>query len=408
MEIKSAVPPALLDRGCVNVIGFEAIKSRAGARWPKLRDSVVARLEALLRHTLRPTDFFAPLNDTAYLVTMPAADPQDVNVVCLRIAYDLHKNLIGHCDLGDIEVSVAKEAGDHLALQPMLRDSLLALAEKAGIHDLALDADQSVPFRRAALGSQKIADGPLQTLHNYMPIWDSRNEAISTYLCRTKAYRGSGDHTEAVQLEQLDSKDRAMVELSGLHKAIGDLENALKGGRRVLLAVPFTFDMIGSPLGRMQLASACRHFLAEHRQYLLFVLSDVPRGVPQSRLVDIVNTLKPFARGVMATVAPGSRCHAAYHGIGLQGVGMCARQNSGEPGHLEADIARLSTSARSAQLGSFLFDVASPDLLDMAKRIGVRWLSGSALRPAVQKPVAMCRLQWDEIARGKSRVLATA
>jgi hypothetical protein len=397
LEIKSAVPPALLDRGCVNVIGFDAIKSRAGARWPKLREGVVARLESLLRHALRSTDFFAPLNDSAYLVTMPGADPEEINIVCLRIAYDLYKNLLGHCDLGHIQVSVAKDAGDDgLSLESIAKDHVLTLAQKAGIHDLAPAPDKGAASGHVSGSAPQASGEPLRTLHSYIPIWDSRNEAITTYLCHTRAYRAA--HNEPVQVQQLTGRDRAAVELSGLHQVIVDLEDALKLGRRVLLGVPFTFEMIGSPLGRMQLASACRHLLAEHRQYLLFMLMDVPRGVAHTRLADVVNTLRPFARSVMATVAPGSRWYTAYHGIGLQAIGMRAAQCAAGPG-LQAEIAKLTAATRSARLGSFLYDVTSRDVLEMARDRGVRWFSGPAVSPAVQQPQAMTHFRWAEMTR---------
>lgn len=408
LEIRSAVSPALLDRGCVNVIGFDAIALRAGSRWARLRDSVVARIESLLRHALRPTDFFAPLSDTSYLVTMPATDPQDVNVVCLRIAYDLHRNLLGHCDLGHIQVSVAKCAGDdRLALEPLAANHVLALAEKAGIHDFAPVPERSAVDREAGGDPLESCDGALQTLHSYLPIWDSRYEAITAYLCQTRAFRTSGARADAVRPEKLAGRDRATVELAGLQRAVADLAEALKSGRRVLLAIPFSFEMLGSPLGRMALASACRHLLAEHRQYLIFVLSGVPRGVAQTRLADMANTLRPFARCVMATIAPGARWCAAYQGIGLQAIGVDAAQCLPKPG-IETDIARLSASARSVQLASFLFNVPSARAASLARQMNVRWLSGPAVSPAVQKPRAMRQLRWEEIACRKSRELASA
>ncbi|MGH9551698.1 MAG: hypothetical protein ACRD3W_20095, partial [Terriglobales bacterium] len=104
LELRSAATPQLLERGCVNVIGFDTVKEHAGARWAKLRESVVSRLEGMLRHSLGPTDFFAPLTDSSYLITMPSAEAQDVSVVCLRVAYELHRSLLGHCDLGQIQV----------------------------------------------------------------------------------------------------------------------------------------------------------------------------------------------------------------------------------------------------------------------------------------------------------------
>ncbi|HEY1962315.1 MAG TPA: hypothetical protein VGG69_07855 [Rhizomicrobium sp.] len=396
LEVRFAASPALLERGSVNVIGFGAIREQAGDRWPKLREGVISRLEGLLRHALRPTDFFAPLDDTTYLVTMPSADPQDVNIVCLRIAYDLHNSLLGRCDLGQIQVSTARSGGvDLLELHPLTTEQILAMAEKAGIHDFAAS-----PYARAAIAT-KLAAATRQEVrvdlaYSYLPVWDSRNEAITTYLCQSRAYRVLESHAEAMPPEQTTIKERIAIEIAALHAGISELASALRGGQRFLLSLPFSFETIGSPLGRMELTSACRHLLAEHRQYLIFILTGVPPGVAQRRLADLINTMRPFARHVMATVAPGSRAYAAYQGIGLQAIGLEIVQPTLDL-RLEADIARLALAAKGAKLGTFLYGLSSADMLGLAHETGIRWLSGPAIAAPVTQPQPMVRLTWDAL-----------
>src|SRR5258706_16145367 len=98
-DIKAAATPALLQRGCVHVIDFEAIREEAGSRWDKIRDGVHGRLETILRQRLSPVDFFTALNDTSYLVTIPASDVEDIEVICLGVTFDLYKSYLGQFDL---------------------------------------------------------------------------------------------------------------------------------------------------------------------------------------------------------------------------------------------------------------------------------------------------------------------
>ena len=391
LELRSVASPQLLERGCVNAIAFETIKEQAGQRWPRMRDSVISRLEGLLRHALGPTDFFAPLTDAAYIVAMPAADAQEVKIVCLRVAYELHKSLLGRCDLGQVQVSVAKSGGaELLSLNPLPPEEIASLSERAGIREFS-----GTPYLDG-LRSESGTDSAIETSLSYLPVWDTRNEAITTYLCRSRAHRLLEAFAEPVAQQHLDLKDHVEVELEALHAGIAELIRSLKTGQRFLLGIPLSFDMIGTPLGRMELASACRHLLAEHRQYLVFVLTNVPPGVAQTKLADITNALRPFARSVMATVAPGARNYAGYQGIGLQAIGLDLPEGANAV-RIEADVARLSIAARTLKVGTFVNGIANPDTLAIARDTNIRWLSGPAILPLAQKPQAMSRFTWDNL-----------
>ncbi|HEY4115236.1 MAG TPA: hypothetical protein VGM17_14370 [Rhizomicrobium sp.] len=393
LELRSAASAQLLDRGCVNVIGFDAIKEQAGPRWAKLRENVVSRLEGLLRHTLGPTDFFAPLTDSSYLVTMPAAEPQDVSVVCLRVAFDLYRSLLGRCDLGQIQIGVARDGGaDLLMLHPIEPEQVIALSEKAGIREFSASpyADTVKSGEPAAVEKR-----PSTTLA-YAPMWDTKNGAITTFIGQPRTYRVMDSPAEALGFHQVTIKERVAAELDALHAGVSELIGCLRSGDRFLLGIPITFEMIGSPLGRMELASACRHLLAEHRQYLIFMLTNVPPGVAQTRLADITNSMRPFARHVMATVAPGSRSYGAYQGIGLQAIGLDLAEGV-SAAQVEGDIARLALAGKAMKLGTFVNAIGSDDVLAIARDTGIRWMSGPAILPPASRPHGMMRFTPEDL-----------
>jgi hypothetical protein len=399
LELRSAASPQLLERGCVNVIGFDAIKQHAGPRWTKLRESVVARLEGMLRHSLGPTDFFAPLTDTSYLITMPSADAQDVSVVCLRVAYELHSSLLGRCDLGQIQIGVARDGGaDLLTLQPIQPEQVIVLSEMAGIRDFLAS-----PYGDLSKHGDGVpAERKLTTTLAYAPVWDAKNNAITTFIGQAHTCSTMDSHAESLGPHQITIKERVAAELEALHAGVAELVRCLKNGDRFLLGIPITFEMIGSPVGRMDLASACRHLLSEHRQYLIFMLTNVPPGVAQTRLADITNSVRPFARHVMATVAPGSRSYGAYQGIGLQAMGLDLPEGS-HAAQIEGDIARLALAAKAMKLGTFVNGIASNDVLTIARDTGIRWMSGPAILPPVSTPHGMMRFTPEDLGAERSQ-----
>jgi hypothetical protein len=324
---------------------------------------------------------------------MPAADAQDVSVVCLRVAFELYRSLLGRCDLGQIQVGVARDGGaELLTLQPIDPERVIALSEKAGIREFSMSPYADISKSGDATPSAK----RLPTTLSYAPMWDTKNNAITTFIGQTLSCRTMDSNAEALGLRQITVKERVVAELDALHAGVAELIRCLKSGDRFLLGIPITFEMIGSPLGRMELASACRHLLSEHRQYLIFMLTNVPPGVAQTRLADITNSVRPFARHVMATVAPGSRSYGAYQGIGLQAIGLDLPDGV-SAAQIEGDIARLALAARTMKLGAFVNGIASNDVLTIARDTGIRWMSGAAILPEASKPHGMMRFTPEDL-----------
>jgi hypothetical protein len=406
----AAASPALLARGCVNIVSLEGIRTQAADRWPRIRDGVYARMEALLRQKLGPTDFFVRIDDDSYMVTMPSAEPEDVNVVCLRVAYDLYSSFIGRCDAGNVYVSTATGANDQgLILSKLPAERIQALAEKAGINDLVPPPSTgaapllSVLAEKAAHSrTPQRQTGTVTTLavsHQFLPLWTAPANAITTYICEPKAI--TVIETNAVlPAGQLSPKERVQVELSCLHAGIAQLARSNQKGSRFLLGVTIPFDVLGAPNGRMEFLSACHNLSSEYRQYLDVTLIEVPPGVAQTRLNNMVNMLRPFARSVSATVAPACRIYGAYQGIGLRSIGLDLREYAGMFQTYEDDLRQLVHMAKAMKLSTFLFNLKRPEMLKSAAASSVQLLGGPLIGSACTEPPGMSRLTWNDITGG--------
>jgi hypothetical protein len=155
------------------------------------------------------------------------------------------------------------------------------------------------------------------------------------------------------------------------------------------------FETLTSPIARMEFVSACRGLSHDLRPYLVFEIADLPVGVPQSRLNELVTTIRAFGRGVTAEVALRNPTLAMYQGIGLHAIGL--NLSAPQDSLTKIEIERLGLSARRLGLLAFLSDVPTPALVAFARDAGVQWMSGPAIARPVMEPGPMIRLYTDEI-----------
>ncbi len=232
----------MLERGCVHVIGLEPLRDEAGARWEKIRASVHTKLEAILRQKLGPSDFFAPLNDVSYLVTMPSASRDDAQVSCLRVTHDLYTNYLGQFDPARISFYAAAQGDeDTLVLESLSKERINLLVEKAGIDERK---EPSRDERDAGLAAAPRKDETaLDVRPQFWPIWDARNEAVTSYLCLPETIAFAHAPLEPVALQDLKPKERAYVDLCCLRSGVAALAKHLERGERFLmtLRVPHGF-----------------------------------------------------------------------------------------------------------------------------------------------------------------------
>lgn len=396
-DIKAAASPALLERGCVNVIGLEALREKAGTRWPKIRDGIYARLETILRQRLGPADFFVPLDDIAYLVTMPAADADDAKVACLRVAFDLYTEYMGKCDLGFLNIyRAATGEGDTIVLERITTEELRGLAERAG----ASEGIQKVSAQAEPAGavvSQRLQ--PLTFKTHFLPVWDARNEAITHYACLAQKLILPHAPFTTIAPQDLSFKERAKVEITCIQRGAAMLARKIERGERFLMSFRVSFETLGAHTARVEFTSACRELPSDFRQYLVFKLTDVPAGVPHSRLSELVMALKPYGRSVMAEVPFCFRDYFNYQGIGLQAIGLNFERQRLSDKEINDEVMRLATAAKRLSLPTFLSGVARQATLRTARQAGVQFMSGSAIAPFLPEPGPMTRLHWDEVVK---------
>lgn len=386
--LQIAASPALIGRGCVQVIGLEEIRAEIGERWEKRRETVWAHLEALLSQKLGPTDFYIRLDDTSVLVSMPTAQREEAQIFCLRVAHDLHGSLLGRCDTKKLRIArVSRVQGGDIQSTPVSGEELTLLARRAGLQPPASRETEFQPdkFR----GSPKPS---VEFQHKYLPVWDAQREAVTTY----RVVSCLDHHTAACTGAR--SKLELALAISRINDGASRLTTHLAAGEQFMMWLPLSYDVLSSAVGRMEIAGVCRSLSADLRPYLIFEICDLPQGVPQSRLSELVGSLRPFCRGVAAQFPRGIGSFSAYLGTGLQAVGLSFAD--GAAAEMGNEIMRLSLAVRKQRIMTFVLDVPRWEVLQAARAIGIHLLSSPLIGNLMTNPAPIRRLNAHSIPRG--------
>jgi hypothetical protein len=388
-ELRVAASAALMQRGCVNVIKFDAIKAEAGRRWEKIGGAVATQLESLLRQKLGPSDFFVGLNDTAVLVSMPASDPESSQVLCLRVAHELHTSFLGTCKIGQLQIARAVGLNDdQIVVADIEGVQLIRLALRAG---LDCRGEASPERSRPVEIQRKSAGAPSLHREKFIPLWDAQKEAITAHRCVTMSDLGGGKGTSTTFRVELGAT------LSRIQHASLSLAQHLEAGDRFIMFVVVSYDILASPIGRMEIASACRGLSSSLRPYLVFEISDLPYGVPQSRLLELVGALRPFCRAVAGQLPARVASYGDYHCAGLAAIGLSLTPGVTSSADVEDEVFKLCTAAKRFHVMSFVWDAITVETACWARGQGVNFISGPVIGPAVDEPSAVRRLTTADI-----------
>ncbi len=378
-ELKVVASPALLERGCVNIIKLDEIKREAGPRWEKLRGSVSAHLETLLRQKLGSSDFFVQFDDTTFLVSMPSSAAEMSQIFCLRIAHELHTSMLGACALGQLRLARAVRVQDDEIQSADIDGAELArLAIAAGLDGIPESA--RLAARRAA---PRLVPAP-EFSHRYVPLWDAQREALTTWRCVTDAPAAGATSPGN------SAKRELAATLSRIRHAAHTLTQHMKAGERFLVSIPVSYDTLTSPMGRMDIVAACRGLAAALRPYLIFEIGELPHGVPQSRLSELVCALKPFCRAVAGLLPARISSYAAYQSAGLNAIGLSLA--AGGATDMNSEMFKLCVAAKRLHILSFVLDAVTQDAVRAARDHGANLISGAPVGGPLASPLSVRRL----------------
>ncbi|HEX3993468.1 MAG TPA: PAS domain S-box protein [Acetobacteraceae bacterium] len=275
--------------GKIKLIGLEEVRAALGSRWPAVAERAMAVAEHVVKRRCGPRDTWARTTDSGIVICFGETTEEEAALRATAIARDIRARLIGEGEEpGRAEVSAVTSAVELVdengrpvdtlaeALGRRLNARLAEFEQRA--RETLRVATQSVTCELAAIHDHTIYRdiGHFATLPRRL-----EDRVCSALAVLPTAARGEFEF------------DRLVLGAAAEH-----VIQKIASGAPPLILVPFDFDLFLDRQRMERYLATCRAVDARLRQHLILVLSNLPRGVPRSRVQECVMRLRPLCQMV--------------------------------------------------------------------------------------------------------------
>lgn len=382
----------------VYLIELERLRDQFGEKWNRMEAKIHAIAHESIERHLAFVDVYAQYGASSYVIVFAQLNRHEAQLKCLLIAKEMARRLIG-TEAASNEITVMIARADEA--------NRLVFEEIADFETTAQDF-RKVPASR--LGRDLLVTPQLSTegavdwesvQFIYRPLLTLRGMVVSTYIClpirRTRT--GGYDSGYEVLQDQTDPQQIADLDLLGLATVATEAERMAKARTPALLSLPVHFETLANHQNRPRYLGHCRDFLDPHAGRLVFELVNLPEGVPQSRLVELVGMLRPSARAVIARFPLTRRSFTACRAAGLHAVGADIYYSRERESVLMREMDQFVEAAEKEMLHTYIHGLRTISLNTAAIATGFDYIDGYALTSVANIPGQATRYDLRDLYR---------
>jgi hypothetical protein len=385
--------PQLLS-GRISLIDLGEIEQKFGSSWQRLADRAERIARATIERHLMPGDIYTAMEPLSFIVVFASLSAVAAQTKCLMIADRIRKTLLGDEGAEQFAVKASVSAIDssfRLAadrpLDEVSQVNVVAHGADDAEHEPVEDADGSC------------ASDPASRFW-YRPMWHQPRNVVSAYLCvdRPQAFSTGkalpADTASPAPHTTLDHDEAARDQV------LSDLAGLVRSGRRFLLGVQVDFETLASAMRRREYAAGlARRLDGAAAELLILEIVNAPVGVPQSRLVAIIATLRPHCRGVLLRLPADTTEMNNLRGCGLTAVGCEILGGRGSEHTVLQHINRFSRAAENSGLSTYLLGANTRSIVAACVGAGFRYVGGDAVAEPVERPDQLVEFQLADLYR---------
>jgi PAS domain S-box-containing protein len=275
--------------GKIKLIGLEDIKSALGSRWPAVAARAMAVAEHIVKRHCGRRDTWSRTTDSAIVICFADTTEEEASLRATTIARDIRARLIGEGEKPGAATVSAITAAVELPDQggrtlDMLADALsqrlsARLAEfETRARDTLGQAMRSVTCDLTAVRGR----GPREVVGHFATLPNALEDRVRNALAVLP-----GPEREGFEFDRLV-----------LGAAAEHLIERLAAGNSAPILVPFDFEAFLDRHRMERYLATCRAVDGRLQRNLILVLSNLPHGVPRSRVQECVMRLRPLCQMV--------------------------------------------------------------------------------------------------------------
>ncbi len=299
-------------------LDLKAVRQTLGhTRWLAKRAIVHAVTKSCMQRFARPEDVCVQLGEDQYTLIFHDDDVEQIAMRCKQIADTIEDRLFGQKNLGRV---VVRDAATVFAEGAVHRPADAGIAA-AAVENVRLDQPDEIPSPgESAKALSVLTDGEreirrralLKLLENkqddalayaYLPMWHAKEGRIATYICQPR--RGSGPNADtgyAVLGPSPEPAAIAQLDIHGIEECLFALKRMGDKGSKINLMTSVHFETLAGRATRSQLQELLAAIPKRYGQQLTLHFTDVPTGIPESRLIEITANIASSVRNVTVSI----------------------------------------------------------------------------------------------------------
>jgi GGDEF domain-containing protein len=399
-EVPSVGRESTLSAGKLHLLDLTELKARLGAKWARLSGHVEKFFEIAIRRSLGPDDSFARMAELSYVVLFRNLSAEEAQAKCGDISREVCERLFGtegmevylRNVIGNIDVSQV-QGGEVIDIMAVAEAAL----ERSG-REVIVSLSRGGDAIKRASSKQ---DGYL-----YRPLWDAQKKVVVTYLCQPAGAPYESETALSYVCMTDNEQDQLALNLAALRECAHRAANLRSSGLRVMTAVPVSFTTIARPRLWSAYADMRRNIPKEIARDLASLVLGIDHQVPNVRLGQELPKLSALAPHMFCLVDDSRGIAVQFSRTGPNAVGIALDAKESETRSIQR-LRVLGEQTHAAGLDGFVLGIKTTSLVLSAMSVGIRYLEGPVIRPALDDPKyayaqSLEHLYLREIAAGSS------
>ena len=380
--------------GSVELINLENIRQRLGKKWGKYREMAHRVVNDAIERRLTQHDVFTQYDELSYVIIFTGLEKRQAQLKIALIAKEIAMRLLGndeHTELVNVK-SLSMKADGTAGFNEIPSVDMMVTKFRELPADHFRDEDEEA---RENDQSSKLSE--LQFI--FLPMWIVKRNVISTFSCLAVRELPGGELVAGYSALDADADADQIwkLDLLTVGKVQNEFQRLFKNKITAILSIPVHFETLANRKRQEKFVSQCKALPDQLHERVIFEVVDLPSGVPDSRLAQLIGPLKPISRSVLVRLALNSRNFAGYHAAGVHAVGFDLSTESGSEREIIGEMEKFVEVANKYSLKTYVHGIRSLSLNTAAISCGFDYLDGHSLASATDQVSGVYRLNLHDL-----------
>lgn len=418
LDLLSSQPACMIGR--LNLIGLHQLRDVLGKRWEHVQGRVHDKVQTILRKNLAREDVFIRRSDVEYMVCHANLSDQQARMKSIQIAQEIMSFFLGTAELEKVTIRTALASTDgsvkfeelsfdEINHEQNLHDAVAMSAamqtQEGKVTVATADASDDIDLSEIGLSSAITELASINRLDYcdflFRSVWNAKQGVLMAHHILPRfSHDLLGERTGYLQTRSiLKDNEKQALDFLILAEAVDVCAELISNLFMTLVIIPLDFETATSPRLREKYLAICRQIPTKIREMIVFQIYELPDGAPSSRVQSVVQTLKPFARHIFASVGIEKQNYRNFENTGLDAICLIPPRNfnTQAPDLMSKRLLQLVMQCKATDMVPCLQDVSNIAMLKLGVDAGIIFAAGDVISKPSFAPGHMARCTFKDI-----------